>query len=727
MTLIGGPAVVESTVIAKDAGIARRIREFITPDSVAIVGANEGNGFVRNLVKATSKLEFTLVNRRSTEVYGRPTVPTLDDAGDGIDLAVVSVPAASVTPTIAQGIDRGIRNYIIHAAGFGEAGPEGRARQAELLELARHHDVKFLGPNCLGFASYVHGVPLHGATLPAGLDAGTVGVIAQSGSASIVVMNSARAFGFSHIFSTGNEASVTSEDILEFMLVDDATHVILMFIESLRDGRRFLRLAEQARAAGKPIVALKVGRSAAGRRVAMSHTGAIAGSDEVYEVALRTAGVIQVFDFDEMIQTANVLATPRVGTRMRRPSVIGISGGELGLVADVADDLGVELPQFSEATRIELAGLMGGSTPDGVSNPLDFGNGYSPKTFETSFRSALSALERDQNVDGVVLIQDSQDSLEPGYRPFYRMVTEAFAGHPGDMPMLHISNLAEPHCEEIIAPLAARGILSLAGTRTALRAVGNVAAFARLGSQRESRENHLDAATERLRTDLESFVAGHRARSDLQYVAESDALSFIGSCGLPVAAEMTADSVEAAVSAAERIGYPVVIKIWSNTVVHKAAAGGVILNVRDAAAVRVAYTDIVEAVESDHPGAAKGVIVAQQLSGAVELILGAIEDETFGTFVLLGIGGGLVEALDRTSLLPLPVDRDHAESLISQSAIAPALAHLRIPASSIAETVLCFGRLAEASTGLLSECEINPLIVQRSGEHWAVDARMKLQ
>lgn len=702
----------------------KRLRSYFSPRSIAVVGANEGNGFVKNLVRSAGNLRFSFVNRRGVPVNGHPTVSSIEELPDGIDLAVLSVPADGVLPAVQQGVERGIRNFIVHSAGFVEAGPEGRARQEELVRFARDNDVCFVGPNCLGFANNVLDIPLHGATLPVPLVPGRVGMIAQSGSASIVLMNAACQFGFSYIVTTGNEAVCTSEDVLEFLIQDDATDIIMMFIEALRDGERFLKLARQALEAGKPIVALKVGRSSAGKQVAMSHTGAIAGADDVYEAALRSVGVIQVFNFDEMIQTTNLLSAlgPALVTR---PAVVGISGGELGLAADIAEDIGLQLPKLSEETRRQLAELMG-LDPSKIANPLDLGNGFTPKTFKQTLEKAFTILEADETVGGLILLQDTQRSLQEGYRTLYRMVTDAFADYvtKSGRPAMHVSNLSEPHDPEIVAPFVKAGVPSLAGSQTALRVVQKCAAYA---ERRNAGKTHAEGGHAKdARAHLERFVAKRREATSIPYVPEYEALSLLAGLGMPAVEEVTAATADEAVAAAQKLGFPVVVKIRSDEVVHKAAAGGVIVGVTSAEGVVQAFKKITAAVDAANPGASRGVIVASQKNGAAELILGALEDPTFGTFIVFGIGGGLVEPLGRTSVFVLPRTIGEATAMIASSHAAPVLRHLGVEPEQLAPTVLCFAGIAEAGRGLFSELEINPVIVAKSGEHWAVDARMRL-
>ncbi len=351
-----------------------RLRAFFAPRSVALVGASDGSGWARFVVESlrTAGLPGPIVpvHRSNATAFGQPAIRSLRDLEHPVDLAFVFVPTESVESVLHDAAAAGVRNVIVLASGFGEGGAVGRGRERRLTDIAIDHDLTLLGPNCLGY------INAHAQAAPFGLHIippllpGPVGIVLQSGALASAVMAfaRARAIGISLLTSMGNEAIVTTADVVDHLISDDATKVIALFLESIRDPERFIALADKALAAGKPLVALKVGRTAAGQATALAHTGAIAGDDAVVAAVLRQHGVIRVDSLEELLITAGLFGYVEPPTRPNM-GVVTASGGACDIIADRCGDEGIEIPAFAPSTVDRLSEVLPAFAA--VRNPLE--------------------------------------------------------------------------------------------------------------------------------------------------------------------------------------------------------------------------------------------------------------------------------------------------------------------------------------------------------------------
>jgi acyl-CoA synthetase (NDP forming) len=705
----------------------------LRPASVAMVGASERNDFTLKFIHSMENFGYDgniyFVNPRRESLFGKACYPTLEAIPETVDTAVISVPAANVPEIIRNGIKKGIRSFVIHTSGFLEASSDGQILQDEIIQMCKEVGAVVIGPNCLGLINVKDRIALYGAPIPDTLPKGNVAVVAQSGSASIVLMNNARDLGFSYIVTTGNEAVLTAEDLIDRFIDDPDTQVIAVFLETLRQPRRFLEVTKRALKQGKPIVAMKVGLSAQGSKVSLGHTGSLAGSAKVFDAVFREYGVIQVFDFDEMVDTIALLSHLKHMPKGSRTAITGISGGELSLVADMADRIGLPLSEFDAGTSDTIRDLMGLPERVPVLNPLDIAAGYRPTNFEEKYYDCLIAIGNDPNVDIIAVSQDAQRGLPAQQLNYYSQIARATAKAASSLekPVVFFTHLSAGFHPGIAGPLLEADVPMLQGTRTSLQTLKNIGMYVTRRGQSLPESEAPSSVNNPFAAMLSSLPP------DKRFLGEREAKSLLAEYGIPVTKEQLATSAEEARAIAAEIGFPVVLKIESPDVIHKSEVGGVKLGLYSEEEVVNAYSDILTSVKQRQPDAAiLGVVVQEQIPDGIELIVGINHDEQFGPVVVVGLGGILVEALHQVAVALPPLDDDKARRLLRGFPGHQVLDGYRgqpaADVNAVVDVLLKVVRLAVDSDGLLSELDINPLIVGTDGKSCRVaDARIILK
>ncbi len=471
----------------------RDLRPLLCPRSVAVVGASPssrvGLNMVRNLLQLGFDGPIYPVNPRYDEVAGLRCYPSLTAIPAEVEAVVVGVAARYVLPTIEEAVAKGVRAATIATVGFGEAGEEGRARQRALQALATRHGLLLNGPNCMGLISFAHHQAQYIGNVPTDLPAGRIAAVCQSGSVAIGLMMSGR-LGLSYLISSGNEADVTLEEYLAYLVEDDAAEVLLAFVEGFRRPDLFLDVAERARERRKPLVVLKVGRSAPSAAAALAHTGARAGSAADFDAVCRQKGVIRAGDLDELIEAGVLCAA----LRERPPGGPGVgtltaSGGLLGLVLDLAEEAGLHYPPLAAATRARLAEVLPpGST---VGNPLDaWGTGDVQQTYPP----CLAALAADAAIDLIAVCQDAPARSGGGRTAMSVAAALAALREQTDKPLVVFTSVGGAVDAEAEAALAAAGIPLLRGARPSIRALAEVVRYYARGSDGVSVLSSEDAA-----------------------------------------------------------------------------------------------------------------------------------------------------------------------------------------------------------------------------------------
>lgn len=632
---------------------AARLRTLFRPRSVALVGASDKSHFsatsCRNLVDFGFGDRTHLVNRRGVQVHGRPSVTSCADIGEEVDVAFLMVPRAGMLDAMSDAAAAGIRNAVILSSGYSESGAAGRTAQDELVAHAEQLEMLLLGPNHLGFANFVDRVPV---TAIPGLrrDPGPIALLSQSGASSSAMMDFAAMSGnaLSYLVTLGNEAMITAGHVLDFLVEDESTRAIALYMESVREPEVFRRAALRATAAGKAVVVLKAGSSELAARTAAAHTGALVGDDKVVDAVFRQCGVIRVDSIEDMLITAGLtahtgpLAEPDTGI-----GVVSISGGACGIIADRAADAGMPLPDLRPDTERALASIL---PPYGtVQNPLDLTGAavIDPSLFPKS----ITAMADDPGVGAVVVVSGVPAFGEGPWtgQRFLDSVGEGAAR--ASCPVIPVSQILQPLTDY------GRGALRHAGLSYVLPGLKQ-AATALAGLTRWSRVHHqlADGTGRRTRTTPEPATVPVPARAERRGAwSEYAARRMLQDAGVPLVPGVLATSADEAAKAATAFGLPVALKVVSPGLPHKSDIGGVRLGVSGADAVRTAY-DAVRAGADQAPGVAvEGVLVSPMRPGGTELLVGVVHDDQWGPVLPVGLGGVFTEVLDDAALAPLPV------------------------------------------------------------------------
>jgi acetate---CoA ligase (ADP-forming) len=690
-----------------------RLRRFFAPRSIALVGASDTSGWAQYIMLSSQVAGFggplIPVHPGHTEAFGRLTVPSLRHLEAPVDLAYVLAPQHAVEDVLDDAAAAGVRNAVVLASGYGEVGEDGRDLQERLVTRAAKHDITLLGPNCLGFLNAHARCAPFGLPIPPPLTAGPVGMVLQSGALATAVLAFARAhiIGVSLLTSVGNEAMITTTDVIEYLTGDPATKVIALFLEEISRPADFARAAQRAAAAGKPIVAIKTGSSPGGQAAALAHTGSVAGDDEVVSAELRRLGIIRVKSLEELLTTAALLGYNR-HPRGGRMGVLSASGGACGVIADRAAEEGLQIPEFAPRTTDAIRSVL----PSFASarNPLDV-TGYVLANRRTSALTAidhaLDAAVDDPGLDFVLFSGITLPEARPLDDVLAAMLEERMdwiARRIGDAPIpvipvgtvcVNVNGYAREH-------LVRCGINLLPGLELAIPALRNALWWA--------------ANRERVATGVTRAAIPEAGKTYPPGPwSELAARELLAASGVPLIPAERARSAAEAVSAAQRLGMPVAVKIVSSDITHKSDIGGVALGLGSAAEVSAGYERVVAAAGAVPGARVDGVLVSPMRTGGVELLAGVTMDPTFGPVLTVGLGGLWVEILRDTSLRVLPVELSEVRRMLTELRGAPLLRGARgtrpVNLDRLAEAISAIADAALSLGGSLRALEVNPLWV----------------
>ncbi|HKA09456.1 MAG TPA: acetate--CoA ligase family protein [Candidatus Dormibacteraeota bacterium] len=686
-----------------------RLARLLKPRSVALIGATDSSMWslytYQNLRAFSPDLPVYCVHPRHDVVHGQPAHRSIGAIGQPVDLAYVMVPTSEVIPVIGEAVSAGVRHAVVLTAGFAETGAEGRALEERLVALATEHDLVLLGPNGNGFINASDQLAPYGLPIARPLHAGPLGIVLQSGGLASVVLHMAqtRHIGISHLVATGNEAMVTATDVLAYLVDDPGTAAIAAFLETIRDPGRFRAVAEAALGAGKPMVVLKVGRSAAGERAALAHTGALVGDRDVVRAALRHFGAVQVDSLEDLLVTAGLLAYNRAPLG-RRLAAVTASGGACDLIADRATDEGIELPEFPAATTTGLTELLPAfSNPR---NPLDV-TGYVVVDPTISHRALEIVVEGAPGHYDTILYQATLPQSPPRDPSLtlnrLKAVKAAVERSPVPVVIQTVSSSdISPFARSVLDEV---GLHATNGIEHGMTALGHAIDWHERRRRLMGRQATGTTVTrERVRLD----GAGNGTLS------EAAARELLASGGVPVVPARLATTADAAVAAALHLGFPVVLKVASPGVAHKTDVGGVAMDVRGPDEVARAFTSITASVRSALPRArVDGVLVSPMRRGGAELLVSVRRDLAWGPVLAVGLGGVWVEALNDTSLRLLPVGADQVEEALHELRGAALLRGGRnrppVSVGRVAEVVVAIAAVAMSLGEELEALEVNPL------------------
>jgi len=696
--------------------MARDVEALVRPKTVAVIGASsrnqsQGNIVIGNLTGRGFAGRIIPVHPNAETVDGLPTVPSIADLPDGVDLAIASVPAHAAAETAAALEKRGVGSSIFFAAGFTEA--ETRAFQA----MAAAARMNIHGPNCMGLINCTDSVFLYPAKPTESLRPGPVSLIAQSGSAAISVINSAP-FGFAKIVTVGSEFQITSADYLHWFARDNDTTTVGIILESIKDPAAFAEAARRLFENGKSLVVLNVGRSQPGAAAARAHTGAMTSGADTYALFFRDCGIPVVDDYDELIASLQCLSAWGRQPGAGGLAIAGISGGQTALACDVAESVSVTLTRFRDATERVLQEILPG-TPG--RNPIDLGAVIGRETRNNE--GAIDAILAAPETHALALIQDGQTSLNERSLRYYLTVIAAYCNSAAKAgkPVIAISPASEGIHPEVREAFEKQGIPVVRGLREGL--VGIRSCYA--GHTARTKPDVATVpgpAVNALRDEIEG-QAGQLTPQQSARILEA--------YGIPVVKSVTVrDSTEAAARAA-KVGFPLVVKVASADIAHRSELGGVVTGVQDAAALANAIADIERNVTLAAPDAKiDGHEIQTQFDGDLEAVAGFVAAPPFGAKIVVGTGGTLVELHADRALGLAPLDIEEAKAMIAETKLGARLAGYRnlnpnTDTAPLAVLLVSLSRLAQDFGDVITECDLNPVMIRKgTGEVMVVDVLM---
>lgn len=696
------------------------LEKLFSPRSIAVIGASDrvnsvGMKVFKNLLQADFSGRIFAVNLKHDQVQGRPCFSSVKNIEEAVDLAVIATPAGTIPDILKDCGEKGVRSAIVLSSGFSEIGKEGKALEKAMLDAAKHYKIRIMGPNCLGLMRphiNMNATFDKNFALP-----GSIALVSQSGALSVGILDWAmnRGIGFSTIASLGNNSDIDFGDVLNYLALDPYTKSILLYIEGVRNSRHFMS-ALRAAARMKPVIAIKAGKNSQGSRAALSHTGALIGSDDVFDAALRRAGAIRVMKIEDLFAASEILSISKKisGNRL---AIITNGGGAGVMAADRASELGVVLPSLDENIIHQLNDVL----PKHWShqNPIDVIGDATPERYHAT----LNICKKEKNIDGILTMLVPVAMSHP-LKVAKQVIRDA---QHIDKAML-VCWMGEKQVRSSWKLFSKHKIPCFDTPEKAIEA------FSYLAKYKENQQLLMQVPTAistrshpdvtEARTIIESVLANGR-----NTLTGIESASILKTFGIPIAEIISADTAEAAALAAQKIGFPVVIKINSPDISHKSDVGGVCLNLMTEQAVSDAFHKMIANIKQDLPEARiLGVTVEKQEKNANnrEVMIGVKHDKVFGPVISFGMGGVLVEVIkDRVLALP-PLNRFMAHQLISETRAAKLLGKFRhMPAVQIENLVDVLMSVSEMLCELpyIQEMDINPLLINEN-RIVAVDARI---
>jgi acetyl coenzyme A synthetase (ADP forming)-like protein len=694
------------------------LESFFEPRSVAIVGASRdpeklGYAVLANLKDGGYTGDLYPVNPKADEILGLKAYPSVLDIPNAVDLAVIVIPYKFVPAVLEQCGQKDIAAVVVISAGFREAGREGLERERELIEIADKYNMRLIGPNCLGVIDT--GTPLN-ASFAAGMPpGGPIAFMSQSGALGTAVLDIAMAgrIGFSKFVSLGNKADVSEIDLLEAWGAAPDSRVILIYVEGVPDGQKFIQVARKV-TRHKPVVAIKSGVTASGSRAVSSHTGSLAGSEAAYKAAFRQAGIIRATSMERVFDYARAFAYQPL-MKGDRIGIVTNAGGPGILATDALEYAGLEIPRLSRETTAALSDYLPGAAS--AANPVDVLGDALADRYEYAVRHVLD----DPNVDGLIVIVTPQamTEIEETARAVGRMAQQA------DKPVLACF-MGEARIDAGIDVLWQYGVPNYPFPERA------AAALAAMSEYRRERDRPLQEAESCVSCPPRVRELFDQVRADGRVsIGDAEAWTVLESYGFTVPQSHLAKTSEEAIEIAEEMGYPVVMKIASPDILHKTDVGGVRLNLRSPDDVRDSFDLMVYRAGRYVPDAQIwGCQVQQMVSGGREILLGMSRDPQFGPLVAFGLGGIYVEALKDVAFRVAPFSRREADEMIREIRSYPLLEGVRGEQPADHEAMVdALLRISQLVTDFpeIVELDINPLMVFEEGRGaMAIDMRLVL-
>lgn len=670
----------------------------MAPGSVAVIGASPTTGGNRQALANLLELGFAgrvgAVNPRYEEVLGVPCVPRLKDLDFVPDAVFIGLRAREAVAAVREAAELGVGGVVVVAGGFAEAGPGGQALQDELREIASTAGMPLIGPNCQGVINFGLPVALYLRKVSEYVP-GSVGLVSQSGSVTTAIVNNRFGVRMRYVISSGNEAVTTAADLMAYLIDQPDVRTIALFLETIRDPRRFLAECDRAVAANKAIIVLKAGRTEPARLAGISHSGALSPPHRLIDAALRAHGVIRVESLEELLGTAMAAAGRRsTGNRL---AAITISGGHVQLLHDHAPAAGVVFPALAESSVEQLRAVL----PPTLRpvNPLDSWGLTNPGE---DFKRCLEILASDPGIDVVVVMAEPWQ-YPTGYSGQHQTYIDAarHLARQNAKVVVLLSSVCGTN-SDVADEVIRDGVLPLAGIRDGLKSIGNLAILAARGR----------ASTPFSEIRVAPTMDDEMRSLGVKPIAGEPALRLLAKIGVPVVRTHVAVSADEAVLIARELDGPVIVKSGREGLVHKLDAGAVELDLTTDEQVRAASTRIID-------GGHGPLLIQPMVRGGAEVIAGILMDQDLGAFILLGAGGSWAEVLDDISVMPAPLREGDSRAMIEGLRMAPMLLGGRrqkpLDVESLATALNALGAFADRYGDQVHSLDINPIKVLEDG------------
>ncbi|MFH1853620.1 MAG: acetate--CoA ligase family protein [Candidatus Neomarinimicrobiota bacterium] len=695
------------------------IRYLFEPRSIAVVGASENPGkighvIVKNIIEAGYRGKIYPVNPKGGEVLGHQVYTDLRDVQDEIDVATIAIPARFTLDAVKMCADAGVKHLPIISSGFAEIGNLDEERR--IIDYARQKGVRVLGPNIFGH--YSAKVSLNATFGPRDIRHGNVAIITQSGALGIAMIGktAVQNIGLSAIISVGNKADIDEADLLEYLVRQDDTKIILIYIEGIQKGERLVS-ALSAATKVKPVVVIKSGRSKRGAIAAASHTGSLAGSDAIFDAIMRQCGVLRAESVDEALEWCNYLSNAPLPQGDN--TLIVTNGGGVGVLAtDACEKYDVRLYDDSQRLKQQFEAVTHGF--GSTKNPIDLTGEASAAEYVKALDVALA----DEYIDGVLALYCETAMMTADQ--LTEMIESNYAKYKAAGKPILFSLFGGEKTEQCIRALTKQNIPVFRDVYNATSCLGTLYRYEKM--RHEEKQETVDQAVDI--AAIEKVIDGALA-DGRQFLLANEGELLLKAAGLPGPQNGIARNIDSAVKIADRIGYPVVMKVVSRDILHKSDVGGVLLDLDNPAEVIDAYQTIIHNCKAHKPDAnIEGVEIVEQVRAGTEVIIGAMRDKTFGPIIMFGLGGIYVEVMKDVSFRALPVSRREVRMMIKEIKSYPLLLGVRGEArkeiSGIVETIFKLSTIIRQCPRI-TDIEINPLMVYEEGQGVkTVDVRVLL-
>jgi 4-hydroxybutyryl-CoA synthetase (ADP-forming) len=681
----------------------------LSPRSIAVIGASEkpgvGKAIFSNIINGY-KGKIYPVNPSSTSVFGLKAFRSVSNIVEDIDLAVVATPNKSVPMVMEEIGKKKIRGAIIVSAGFKEVDQQGAKLEEEVGTIGKRYGTRIIGPNCLGIMSLSQNNMMNATFLKITPKYGGIALVSQSGAicAAIVEDAIAQGIGFSKVISMGNKVDVDENDILELLAHDAETKVIVMYLEDIHNGRRFMEIAKRiTRENEKPIIVLKAGRTPEGAKAAMSHTGALMGADEVYDALFMQSGVIRVDTMQDLFELSTAFSKQPIPPKEGDVTIVSNAGGPAIISTDSCSKYGLRMADISSSREaIEKVIPPHGS----ARNPVDIVGDADFCRFEKVLKEVLA----NQNVGSVVTMCTPSATLD--YNDLARTIVKVSRG-TGKTVLAALMGLAEGTDNKQI--LSEGGVPHFDYAEPAIKALYAMYQFRNWLSSQKSEPKKFNVEKEKVRAIFDNV-----RKEDRTNLLEEEGYEVISAYGLPVTKSILGTTEEECVKAAKEIGYPVVMKVVSKDIIHKSDAGGVKVGLKNDDEVKYGFRNIMDNVTNYRANAdIKGILVQEMITSAKEIILGSKQDALFGSLLMLGLGGIYVEVLKDVVFRLAPIEEQDAIRMVKSIKTIKLLKGARgEKPSDIHSIIESLQRLSQLITDFpeIGELDINPLLVLEEGK-----------